>query len=370
MGVAPFHLNREALTSILSSVMEGSYPGADELPLRQTSGPLKTYALEVHADSDGAPSERAQRLAGRFGMHIGETFDSTLSVMWNDGITLFVDSLDPRFWLLHTASPAAKVRSLIGHAVWRSRDLDWCWFPAQLVRSMAAEGDLKWFKSDFRGDELLPVEGTAARRMRVQLEGDDPVDLLEQLARTPKYQRAVALSSLALALPNGRSGPVQESAHYRGTFVARGDSFETHVGFVSRAVQRYSKIVEDVEARFPFRWDASPELGATFTGDAVHIEFSQAVPSLEKFAEGLFSCRDPFRLWAVPKWIGDAWIEAEAVDLHVGTRVRMDLTPDYIRMYLPDDACGNTIVRLIANLQHRYDATVPPTLAIESDQHV
>ena len=117
-------------------------------------------------------------------------------------------------------------------------------------------------------------------------------------------------------------------------------------------------MVKEVEARYPIRWDSSPDVGASFTGDVVHIAFGQPVPSLEKFAEGLFSNRDPFRLWAIPRWVSDRWIEAEAVDLHVGTQMRMDMTPNYVRIYLPDSACGNTVVRLVANLQHRYDATV------------
>ena len=364
VGTVRFDLNREGLTDVLTEVMAGRFQGADHLPLHGTGGFLKTYALEVHTDPDSPPFERAKVVASRVGLNAGETVDPTLSVMWDDDVTLFVDSLDARFWLIHTSSRANAVLSRLGRAVWSSRDLDWCWFPAQLVRSMAAEGSPKWFRSDFRGDDLLPTEGIVARRMRVQLEGDDPVDLLEQLGRSPKYQRAVALSALALEVPNGRTGPIQEVANYRGRFVARGDSFETHVGFVSRTLQKYSDIVHQVEARYPIRWDSSPDVGAIFTGDVVHIEFGQPVPSLEKFADGLFSSRDPFRLWAIPRWVSDRWIEAETVDLHVGTQIRMDMTPNYIRIYLPDSACGNSVVRLVANLQHRYDATVQSAVSV------
>lgn len=367
MVTARFDLNREILTDLLTAVMAGRSPeGLARVPLHGTTGLLKTYAMEVHVDPETSSEEQARHVATRFGLNAGETLDPTLGVMWDDSVSLFVDSLDARFWLIHTSSPARRVQSLLGRAVWGSRELDWCWFPTEIVGSMAAEGQLKWFKSDFRGDDLLPTEGIAARRMRVQLEGDDPADLLDQLVQNPKYRRATALSALALEVSNDTSEAVQEYAQYRGRFVTRGDSFEAHVGFVARTIQQYATLVNEIEERYPIRWNASPNVGAIFTGDVVQIELDQPIASLEKFVDGLFSCRDPFRLWAVPRWIGDRWIEAEAVDLHVGTQIRMDIAPNYMRMYLPENACGNTVVRLVANLQHRYDATVRSPVAIRS----
>jgi hypothetical protein len=38
--------------------------------------------------------------------------------------------------------------------------------------------------------------------------------------------------------------------------------------------------------------------------------------------------------------------------------MRMDITREWIRVCLPEDACGNTILRLVSNLQHKYDASV------------
>ena len=46
------------------------------------------------------------------------------------------------------------------------------------------------------------------------------------------------------------------------------------------------------------------------------------------------------------------------MDLHVAQRFRMDISTDQIRVYLPSSACGNTVLRLVTNLQHRYNATI------------
>lgn len=70
----------------------------------------------------------------------------------------------------------------------------------------------------------------------------------------------------------------------------------------------------------------------------------------------LFTSKEPFRLWAVPREVVRGQWEANAVDLHVGHVVRLEITSRWMRVLLDDTACGNTLARLIANLQHRFDA--------------
>jgi len=63
----------------------------------------------------------------------------------------------------------------------------------------------------------------------------------------------------------------------------------------------------------------------------------------------------PFRLWGEAEIAADGIGSVEAVDLHVGQRLSIDVTVDGVRLYLPEGTCGNTIVRLVTNLQHRFD---------------
>ena len=151
---------------------------------------------------------------------------------------------------------------------------------------------------------------------------------------------------------------MDEAAHYQGRFVARGDSFEVHLGFVSQAVGQYAESVRKLEDEFQIKWSGSPQEGATFSGRVLTMSFGRPIADLDHFVAGLFSCKDPFRLWAVPQFLGKDFVAAEAVDLHIGEQIRLDISPTWLRLYLPEGACGNTIARLFANLQHRYDATI------------
>jgi hypothetical protein len=50
-----------------------------------------------------------------------------------------------------------------------------------------------------------------------------------------------------------------------------------------------------------------------------------------------------------------------AVDLHVGQRIGIELGHDWMRVYLHAGSCGNTVARLISNLQTRFDGALTLT---------
>jgi hypothetical protein len=92
----------------------------------------------------------------------------------------------------------------------------------------------------------------------------------------------------------------------------------------------------------------------------VGIRFSRPIPDLPAFCEELFSSRAPFRLWGQP-FVTDDGASVEAVDLHVGQRLSMELGYDWMRVYLHAGSCGNTVARLISNLQTRFDGALSLT---------
>lgn len=341
--------------------MIGRQRGRAGLPFRVGLGTAKTFAIEVNAP-DGDPDRavaRARDLLVHHGLELATTSDPSVAVAWSESLGLFIDVLDPRFWLIHSMSNAARVQRLLHALVWRSPDLDWCWFSQDVLNRMQGDGETRWFRSDFRGDELLAGGPAGARRLKVQLEGDNAEELLRILQRSAAYQSSAALTTVALHLANPDLGYVDEAAHYRGRFVARGDSFALHLGFVSRWVQEYAAAVRKAESDHQIVWHRVGDSDAfNYSGRTAMIRFGRPIKSLDHFVASLFSCRDPFRLWAVPRPSrGDA-IEAEVVDLHLGQQLRMDITREWLRVYLPEGACGNTLFRLVSNLQHRYDATI------------
>jgi hypothetical protein len=355
-------LDREALSQSFTAAMSGHLTDTEgALGIEPIARPtaVKTYAIEVHLDDeDESPMSRIRAFGERLGFELVETADPTVGVLRGPELTFFVDALDPRFWLVHTTSGAHRAQSILARAIWASRDLDWCWFTASLLNRLVDRRQVRWFKSDFRGDELLPSQGVGARRMRIQLEGDNASSLYQELANSPKWGSAAALTSVAFPLTDSYLGQTDEVANYRGRFVARGESFELHLGFVVRALNEYAKLISAIENRFRINWLAPDGGGFTFDGEILTIQFPRPIADMERFVSGLFSCREPFRLWAVPRSVTANSYDVEVVDLHIGSQLRMDITDTRLRVYLTQSVCGNSVARLLANLQHRYDASI------------
>jgi len=199
----------------------------------------------------------------------------------------------------------------------------------------------------------------------VQVEGDTPEELLELVSANEKYRSSASLTAVGAILRDEKLGNAEVAADYQGSFVSHGSSFEVVVGLLWRALDRYETYVLGLEDRFQLRTETvasdtlsndSAALGLKEEGDVAYIEFPHRVADLETFVVNLFNCKEPFRLWAVPREVTSGYWEANAVDLHVGHSLRLEITPDWLRVLLGEHTCGNTLARLIANFQHRFDA--------------
>ena len=221
------------------------------------------------------------------------------------------------------------------------------------------EGVRHWLRSSFESDVLLPAYGHGAegtRRWRVQVEGDDPEELLALASQDPRYAAAAALSAVGSILDDPELGDARLVGDYRGAFVASGSSFELVVGALWRTMDRYEQYVQTLESLHQLRVAPIEDIGLSLDGDVAVINFPRHVHDLEYFVGALFNAKEPFRLWAVPRQVAAHEWEANAVDLHVGQTLRLEITPEWMRVLLDQATCGNTLARLLTNLQHRFHA--------------
>jgi hypothetical protein len=355
-------IDRSSMSERFSAAMRGDDESFSDVGLRGGRGNLKTYAIEVNGvDDPEAAASMVMALSSELGLSGARTSDEAIVAVWSEEGSFLADVLTPRYWLLHTASSAAWAGKILRNAVGNSTAVDRCWFPWELLERLMRTGTRpKWFKSDFLGDELLPSYNVAARRLRMQFEGDAAGDVLDLLARSDERLRpAIALSQVATEVEAPLLGRNDELITNAGRFVARGMSFELHVGFVGQALRGYGDLVRRTEERYGFTWRSGDGgRGLTYQGEPVVINLPREIDDMERFVAGLFAAREPFRLWAVPSFTSERYVEAEVVDLHVGQRFRMDISPELMRLYLPGSACGNTVLRLVTNLQHRFSASV------------
>ena len=98
------------------------------------------------------------------------------------------------------------------------------------------------------------------------------------------------------------------------------------------------------------------EFGYRFNGQPITIILDKEIEDMDSFLKDFFSSRQPFRLWGVRKRLDKNFYRVNSIDLHTGHKLNMEVTPEWIRIYLPKGSCGNTIYRLFTNVQQYYDS--------------
>jgi hypothetical protein len=342
--------------------------------------PAKSFVLEVHTDDPGA---YLAEIAGRG--NVEDTDDAFLSRVFAPPAGEFwVDRLEPRFWVFHTIGPSTAAAAWLKDRVESRRDTDWMWLPSNHLRYIAPDALSRRVRTEFDGERLVSSDD-AARDLKVQLSGSHAERLLDRIAALPEYKSAVSFNSIEVDIDDPDLGQMRESVRRWGAFAAHGEQFTHHAQFVQLVIGRYARLIEAIEA-LALRFEPLAEMnastlaadsfsgtaaaiggpgdddlgGASFAGMPIGISFSRPIPDLPAFCEELFSSRAPFRLWGQPIVTEDG-ASVEAVDLHVGQRLSMELGYDWMRVYLHEGSCGNTVARLISNLQTRFDGALSLT---------
>ena len=307
----------------------------------------KTYVIEAHPTNDVK-----EFLTDAFG-YTEPTEDIHMHRLVGE-VDLFVDHLDPRFWNLHTTEPTGLVEPYLRRVISSRRDLDRMWLPSDHLRNIWHNASPRWVATNFSSRRLTPsTDDVADLKLRVGGPAANGVlDLIEK-----RFQTAVPHSQVGISVDDPHHGSINEVISHNGRFMANGNDFGFHQTIVRQVVGRYRRLVEDVE-RCALRWENLPDGGSRLFGAPITLQFSRPIPDLDLFLDRLFSSREPFRLWGLPQRVDENMAEVEAVDLHVGHRLRFDVATDWMRVYLFEGGCGNTVARLASNLQHHFDGAL------------
>jgi hypothetical protein len=375
---------RREMAEWLEEVMSHAYTELEERQrLEAGTSLLKTYLLEAHAGATAEHSNVLRILREAFsGQVLGERsqarvhetqeeFFFRVEATWaSNSAEFYVDANDHRFWVLHSASNSVKADRILHRVIANDTHLDSAWLPMQMLERVSHMGVFKGLHLDYDHREVPDVEfdvpDAPVEYLKMQLWGNRARDVLRILRQPDAFANATTLSKVKIKYSldhqvNEGSFSVDE-VKWDGKITARGTSFQSHINLVNSIYRSYAENVRDVEEKFSLRYAAqAADAGnatPTLSGEPLSITFSRPIADLEKFLNAIFSGNEPFRLWGVPVSIGRNYFRVTAMDLHVTNRITFEVTPDFIRVYLPDGSCGNTVVRLYTNLQHYYDSKV------------
>lgn len=368
----PFQ-SRQELAQALSDRMARTYENlAETQELEVETSLVKSYLLEAHTH-ENSPHDVLETVFGRpLGQagtpEVSQTEDDSLGVVeatvGSEQVSIYIDYSDPRFWIAHSMSGSNALDYCIDRAVRRSHALDRAWLPADLLSSTANLGSLRGLGLDYDRRKLADVdlEGGDApvAFLKMQLWGNPADEVLQLLSDNFPNETTLAKIKVKAWLQDvGPDGPFSiDDLKFDGKVTARGNSFDSHTSFVTTVYRKYAEEISRIESDYALRSTMEDEDRLAFYGSPISFHFDRGIPNLRRFADLLFSSSEPFRLWGMPIDPTESFARIEAVDLHVGCSFTAELSNEWMRLYIPEGTCGNTVLRIYTNLQHYYDSQV------------
>jgi hypothetical protein len=364
----------------LEEVMSHAYTDLEERQrLEAGTSLLKTYLLEAHV-ANAAHRDVLGVLRSAFSTDVlgvrsnssvhetDEEFFFRVDTAWaSNSAEFYVDASDHRFWVLHSSSNSLKADRILHRVIANDSHVDSAWLPMQLLERVADLGEFRGLYLDYDRRAVPDVEfdvpDAPVEYLKMQLWGNRAKEVLRILRQPDAFANATTLSKVKIK--HYLDGINEESfsldeIKWDGKITARGTSFQSHINLVNNIYRSYADRVRGFEERFSLRYGAEAANGGrtAMSGEPLNITFSRPIADLEKFLSSVFAGTDPFRLWGTPVSLGRNYYRVTALDLHVTNRITFEIAPDFMRVYLPDGSCGNTIIRLYTNLQHYYDSQV------------
>ncbi len=160
-------------------------------------------------------------------------------------------------------------------------------------------------------------------------------------------------------------GPGGHDFFYHGKVTNRSDSFADHRQHLRFVLKIYSHATEQTEAT-TWRGAESTRIrtgseSRTVIGAPVLLKFSETLPleTFQKFITSTFRRKaNKFRLWGNPIQLEPTKVHVYGLDRHLWQPIFLEITDRHIVAIIPPGTCGNTVHRLVTNVQQFIDPGV------------
>lgn len=360
----------------------------DELRARMTTRALtKAFLLETSRTNGSRDAREALREGSRARL---EPVDETLFRMrWpgDNADWALIEVEDERYPIVYTALESDVANRRIDQLVARSALLDRAWFSASMFRQLWSliasaypahrfsrivfehESVYQRFEDDVpeqdeeedeeRDDEASEDERPlSAERRRARMQITERIGRMQD-AVLPWEERYDPLASIVqLRIPAPARGGYD--VYFDGRFTNRSDSTTSFRETVRDVMRQYRSSTEHVEDA---AWPATTEVQDGLRGSVgapLLIQFSEPLDPdvFNRWISTLRRKNNRFRLWGTPLSRGPGKVHLYAVDNHLWQPIDLEIARDHVYALLPAGTCGNTVHRLVTNIQRFVDPKV------------
>ncbi|NIM15053.1 MAG: hypothetical protein GTO45_24080 [Candidatus Aminicenantes bacterium] len=295
----------------------------------------------------------------------------------------FLEILSPRYFVIYTLHESQKSDRWVKNLVYNSPELDHVWLsgltfnvlwervvqlnrPNRYARILfqhesiyQIDNDPELWDEDEEEVEEDYMEIVERRASKFSLVDKISVvqEKLNQLQEI--YFPLYAISQLRFPSPVGRGG---HDFYSDGKVTNRSGNFRdhrSHIIYIQRIYDELMKITED-KVWYSIQ-DQNIRIPRTFQkliGSPLSIKFKEPLnqETFDYWVKSTFSrSRNKFRLWGNPIKLGPRKIHVYGVDRHLWQPIFLEITDKHLLAIIPKGTCGNTVHRLVTNIQSYID---------------
>lgn len=366
----------------------------EELDERKNRAPLvKSYMLEHVGHSGNVKT--ALNIMKRRGILTSQIDDNLFKLQETDKKNLFMgflETLTPRYFVFYSIHESQLADRWTKKVVSDSPELDHVWlsgltFNALWKRVVQLNQPQRYARIMFQHDSIYQID--SEMELRDESEEDDknpgknigdeeyPLEILERraskftlvdkisvvhekLERLQKiYFPLYAISQLRFPSPVGRGG---HDFYDYGKVTNRSGNFRDHRSHIIYIQHIYDALMKMTEEKIWFSLEKgtiqTPGAFQKLIGSPLSIKFKEPLTkeTFDYWIKSTFGrTRNRFRLWGNPIRLGPGKIHVYGVDRHLWQPIFMEITDKNLTAIIPKGTCGNTVHRLVTNIQRFID---------------
>ena len=318
---------------------------------------LKTYIVEVDE-----PLQASYQTDG-LDLRIDDTGLDHIKILTakdrSRSVQYYMDKTDERFIVLHTGALATDsdiiAAKMVGSDMCR---FDSAWLHTGMLKFIGTHFGNKPIGYAVRYKDIFKdIDSVAEPKndLKMEIIGAISDTVLDTIKKNSDIDQIMGYERVLLSRGTGVDA-IMEDLQYNGRFrLAKGDSIDEHTNLIQCVVGKYRDTIQAIEQERIVGKEVAG--GFTIEGNAFTFEFKRAINEWGVLLRRIFNAQTPFRIWGLP--VADTDMQKIlCVDMHAGDQLDVEVSEDMMRVYLPDGACGNVILRLYTNLQRYVDANV------------
>lgn len=348
---------------------------------------VKSYLLEIVDKGRIQSAEEIQNIFSRSRVTLSPIDDELFLASTPTGDIGFVEYLAPRIVTLYSTQKSKELEGMVKNVVLGNPGLDHVWLSGMTMNVLwrvvtRLSKPNRFTRLVFTHDSIFDIDNPPTQEeSEVEEENEESIsvdadedheEIFERRAtsfrlvdrigvierRLPELQKLYsplyAISQLRFPSPVGRGG---HDFYDNGRVTNRSDNFRDHRAHLLFVVRIYEKLLAATEKKAWYAIKESVGVPGQFNkivGSPIVVKFSEQLSPrvFDYWINATFNRkRNRFRLWGHPIRLGPNKVHVYGVDRHLWQPIFLELTNKGCIAIVPNGTCGNTIHRLVTNIQ-------------------